>query len=66
MKRAFTVFEVSERFIEEYFKDIDALGIKRATIYPRATQVIDDIISFISDLSTRDMRINGRRCIFQR
>lgn len=45
-----SVFEISNRFIEEYFKDADALGIKRATIYPRATQVIDDIISFISDL----------------
>ncbi|MDI6601268.1 MAG: cysteine--tRNA ligase [Thermoanaerobacteraceae bacterium] len=45
-----SVFEIGERFINEYFKDADSLGIKHATIHPRATQVIDDIISFISDL----------------
>ena len=45
-----SVSKVSERFIGEYFKDTDALGIQRATIYPRATQVMDDIISFISVL----------------
>ncbi len=45
-----SVFEVSERYIGEYFKDADALGIERATVYPRATRVMEDIISFISDL----------------
>ncbi len=48
-----SVSKVSERFIGEYFKDTDALGIQRATIYPRATQVMDDIISFISVLARK-------------
>jgi cysteinyl-tRNA synthetase len=42
--------EIAERFIEEYFKDADALGIKRATVHPRATEHIDDIIEFIKIL----------------
>ncbi|TZE82829.1 cysteine--tRNA ligase [Calorimonas adulescens] len=49
-EESISVFELGERFINEYFKDADALGIKRATVHPRATQVIDSIIEFISDL----------------
>lgn len=45
-----TVAELAERFIEEYFKDADALGIKRASYHPRATDHIDDIIEFIGKL----------------
>ncbi|HBM80326.1 MAG TPA: cysteine--tRNA ligase, partial [Clostridiaceae bacterium] len=42
-----TVRELGDRFIREYFKDADALGIERATVHPRATENIDDIIKFI-------------------
>ncbi|MFY9176634.1 MAG: cysteine--tRNA ligase [Caldicoprobacterales bacterium] len=45
-----TVPELAERFIEEYFKDADALGIKRATYHPKATEHIEDIIKFIEKL----------------
>lgn len=45
-----TVPELAERFIEEYFKDADALGIKRASYHPRATDHIEDIIQFIEKL----------------
>ncbi|NLJ66846.1 MAG: cysteine--tRNA ligase, partial [Clostridiales bacterium] len=45
-----TVAELAERFIEEYFKDADGLGIERATVYPRATQHIDEMVAFIEDL----------------
>lgn len=45
-----TVAELAERFIEEYFKDADALGIKRASYHPRATDHIEDIIQFIEKL----------------
>jgi cysteinyl-tRNA synthetase len=41
---------IAERFIEEYFKDADSLGIKRATVHPKATDHIDDIIEFIKIL----------------
>jgi len=45
-----TVSELAERFIEEYYKDADGLGIKRATYHPRATEHISEIIEFIEKL----------------
>jgi cysteinyl-tRNA synthetase len=45
-----TVRELGDRFIAEYFKDADALGVKRATVHPRATEHIEDMIRFIQRL----------------
>lgn len=45
-----TVKELGDRFIEEYFKDADALNIQRADVHPRATEHIQDIIEFIKVL----------------
>jgi cysteinyl-tRNA synthetase len=42
--------EISEKYIGEYFKDADALGIKRATIHPKVTENIKEIIDFIQKL----------------
>ena len=42
--------EVSEKYIEEYFKDADALGIRRATHHPKVTDTIPDIIAYIEKL----------------
>jgi cysteinyl-tRNA synthetase len=43
-------FEIAERNIKDYFKDMDALNVKRADIYPRATQHIKDMVAFIERL----------------
>lgn len=48
-----TVKELGDRFIEEYYKDADALNIARATINPRATEFIPEIVSFVKDLEDR-------------
>ena len=45
-----TVAELGERFIDEYYRDADALGVERATENPRATQHIDDIIHLVQTL----------------
>ncbi|KEI08834.1 cysteinyl-tRNA synthetase [Clostridium sp. K25] len=45
-----TVKELGDRFINEYYKDADGLNIKRATVNPRATEFMDEIISFVKDL----------------
>lgn len=45
-----TVAELGERFIAEYYRDADALGVERATENPRATQHIDDIIHLVQTL----------------
>ena len=42
--------EVAEKYIEEYFKDADALGIKRADVHPRVTENIQQIIDFVQQL----------------
>jgi cysteinyl-tRNA synthetase len=41
---------VANMYIQAYFEDADALGIRRATVHPRVTECIDDIIRFIQDL----------------
>ncbi|WP_078697292.1 cysteine--tRNA ligase [Caloramator quimbayensis] len=45
-----TVKEIAQRYIAEYYKDADALNIKRATVNPRATEFMDEIIKFVKDL----------------
>ncbi len=44
------VRDVADKYIQEYFMDADALGIKRAVVHPRVTECIPDIIDFIRDL----------------
>ncbi len=42
--------EVADKYIDEYFKDADALGIRRASVHPRVTECIEDIIAFVMEL----------------
>ncbi len=42
--------EVAEKYIKEYFKDCDGLGIKRASVHPQVTDNINYIIDFIKEL----------------
>ncbi len=48
-----TVKELADRYIAEYFVDADGLGIKRATVHPRATENISAIIALIQKLEAR-------------
>jgi cysteinyl-tRNA synthetase len=45
-----TVKEIGDKYIEEYYKDADGLNIERATVNPRATDYIQDIINFVEEL----------------
>ena len=53
-----TVKELGERFIAEYYKDAEAIGVKRATIHPKATENIDAIIDTISRLEENGYAYN--------
>ena len=53
-----TVRELADQYIEEYFKDADGLGIKRATVHPRATDNIDAIITIVSELERKGYAYN--------
>ena len=50
-----TVKELGERFIAEYYKDADALGIERATVNPKATEHIPEIIDIIKKLEAKGL-----------
>ena len=56
-----TVKELGDRFIEEYFKDASALGIRPATVHPRATEHIGDIIKLVKTLQEKGFayEVNG-------
>jgi len=45
--------ELAEKYISEYFRDMDALNVKRADVYPRATEEIPKIIEVIQGLITK-------------
>ena len=45
-----TVEEIAERYIQEYYHDANALGIEKATVHPRATEHIPQIIDMIQKL----------------
>lgn len=42
--------EVSEKYIKEYFKDAAALNVKPATVHPKVSEHIPEIISFVKTL----------------
>ena len=45
-----TMEEISGRYIKEAFTDADGLNAKRATVHPRVTQEMDNIIAMIQTL----------------
>ena len=45
-----TVKELADRFIGEYYTDAKALGIRPATVHPKATEHIPEIIHIIEQL----------------
>ncbi len=45
-----TYKQVSEKYIEEFWKDTKGMNIREATVHPKATENIDEIISIVSTL----------------
>ena len=41
---------ISSRYIQEYYDEFDALNVKRATKYPKATEHIQDMLDLVQDL----------------
>ena len=48
-----TVAALAEKYIAEYKKDAEGLNVRPATVHPRATENIDNIISLISKLTEK-------------
>ncbi|ATU69854.1 cysteine--tRNA ligase [Levilactobacillus brevis] len=53
-KEGITVPELGDRFIAAFKEDTAALNIEPATVNPRATEHINEIIEFVQDLIDRD------------
>ena len=45
--------ELADRMIQEYFRDAEGLNIKRATVHPRATECIPEILDMIKTLEDK-------------
>ncbi len=42
--------EVSEKYIAEYYRDAEALNVRKASVHPKVTENMDEIIAFIKRL----------------
>ena len=58
--------ELAERFIAQYFEDMDALNIKRADEYPYATGEIDKIIDVIDGLTKKGYAYEAEGSVYFR
>src|SRR5699024_11063366 len=45
-----SVQTITNRYIDAYLQDVQALGVKKATHHPRVTETMDEIISFVEGL----------------
>src|SRR5512137_2863377 len=41
---------LSQRMIDEYFRDMDALKIRRASVYPKASETMNEIVQMVRGL----------------
>src|SRR4051812_14551203 len=46
--------ELAESYVAEFLEQLAALNVKRAEVYPRATETMPEIIRFIADLIEND------------
>ncbi|MBR4540494.1 MAG: cysteine--tRNA ligase [Clostridia bacterium] len=60
-KEGITVKELGDRFIKEYYQDAQSLGIRPATVHPRATEHIGEIIHLVKTLEDKGYayEVNG-------
>lgn len=61
-----TVMDVAEKFIEEYLTDLQALGIKPATVNPRVTEHIPEIIAFVEGLIAKGLAYEANGDVYYR
>ncbi|MDA8720919.1 cysteine--tRNA ligase [Nitrosopumilus sp.] len=56
--------DISNRYIQNYFRDFDRLNIKRATNYPKATEHIEDIIEFVQKLIEKEIAYVSKNGVY--
>ena len=60
------VKEVTDKFIQAFYEDTDALNIKRATLNPRVMENMDDIIAFIQVLIDKGYAYTSQGDVYYR
>ena len=61
-----TAPEISEKYIEEYYKDAAALNVKKATVHPKVSETMDDIIQFVQDLIDKGYAYESQGDVYYR
>lgn len=49
-KEGLSTTELSDKYIDAYFEDTEALNVKRANVHPRVSEMIPEIIDFIEKI----------------
>jgi cysteinyl-tRNA synthetase len=58
--------ELAGKYIDEYFRDMDALNIERAHVYPKATEEIPKIIEVIQGLVAKGFAYESEGSVYFR
>lgn len=59
-----TMQEISNRFIEEAFRDADGLNVKRASVHPRVTEEMDEIIEMVKTLIDKGFAYEDKGTVY--
>ena len=57
---------LTERYIRQYLEWMDALNVKRATVYPRATEEINTIVAAIAELVAKGYAYESKGDVYYR
>ncbi len=66
MQVGVTASELANKYVTRYFDDMDALNIKRADIYPKATEEIPKIIEIIESLISKGYAYESEGSVYFR
>ena len=59
-----TISELTNKYIQQFYEDMDALGVKRADESPRATDHIEDMIEMISILIDKGLAYSSHGDVY--
>lgn len=57
-------WQIAEFYTRAFFEDIDRVGIRRATFYPKATEHVPEMIALIEKLIARGHAYVSNRCVY--
>ncbi len=63
-ERGIPPLEFAQLYVDEYFKDMDMLGIMRATHHPYASKTIDDMIALVKGLIEKGFAYNVKGNVY--